>query len=142
MSMALQRLRRDLETVRRDNLSDFTVIQNSDNPYLLHCTINTHPDSSYCGKRFAVEMRIPSLYPIQCPDVRFVDYVSHPCVDAGGALLLHWDWSPAYTVGSMLLAICSYFNDHDLTKGRQVTRAETYKEELLAYVFSRMRLIS
>jgi len=137
MSSALRRLGKDLATVTRDKLSDFTVLQNVENPFLLHCTIKPHRDSTYGGKEFMLEMIIPLNYPLMCPSVRFIGHVNHPCVGQNGQLLLLWDWSPAYTVGTMLLAICSYFNDHDLTKGRQIERVETYKEELIAYICRR-----
>jgi len=137
MTLAQRRLQKDLVTVTRDKLPDFTVLQNNDNPYLLHCTIKPHRDSTYGGTEFMLEMLIPANYPLQCPTLRFIGRVNHPCVAENGELLLVWDWTPAYTVSGILLAICSYFNDHDLTKGRQIERVETYKEELIAYVWRR-----
>jgi len=137
MTMALRRLQKDLDIVFRDKLSDFSVLQNAENPYILHCTICPHNDSTHGGKQYTIVMIIPPTYPMQCPLIRFEGRVNHQCVDTGGELLLQWDWSPAYTISTMLLAICSYFNDHDLTKGRQIERATTYKEELVAYVWGR-----
>ncbi|KAG0254860.1 hypothetical protein DFQ27_006591 [Actinomortierella ambigua] len=68
-------------------------------------------DSAYENGRFLLDIVIPSTYPIQPPQVKFVTRICHPnvhfktgeiCLD-----ILKSEWTPSWNLESVLVAISS-----------------------------------
>jgi ubiquitin-conjugating enzyme E2 D/E len=71
-------------------------------------------DCPYHGGVFRLEIHFPSDYPFKPPKVIFLTKIYHPNVSANGAIcldILKDNWSPALTVGKVLLSICSLLTD-------------------------------
>jgi ubiquitin-protein ligase len=132
---AASRLRKDLAAFVSDPSPYFSVQADDTNLFKLSCTIMPHRDSSFGRKVFNLEMIIDRHYPITAPEIRFLERVKHDCIGSDGRIDLRKDWSPAFTIHSLLLVLCAMFNDYDETKARQVERVGLIKLELLERVW-------
>lgn len=133
---AIQRLRKDLAAFVSDPSPYFSAKADETNLFKLSCTIAPHRDSSFGRKVFNLEMIIDRNYPITAPEIRFLERVKHDCIGSDGRIDLRKDWSPAFTIHSLLLSLCAMFNDHDVTKGRQINRTGLIKLELIERVWA------
>lgn len=109
------RLRRELEDLKHDAYTFCTAGPQSDDDLTTWTATITGPaDSPYEGGIFALTIRFPSDYPFCPPKVMFVTPIYHPNISSGGAIcldVLKDQWSPALTVGKILLSICSLLTD-------------------------------
>lgn len=76
-----------------------------DNMQLWHCVVDGPADTPYAGGKFAVDMRVPSDYPLNPPTATFKTRIFHPnvhfktgevCMD-----ILKTAWTPAWTLLSV-----------------------------------------
>jgi len=81
---------------------------------LWHGAICGPADSVYEGAIFSVEVSIPSDFPLAPPRLKFTNFVPmHPNISADSVCLslFNHDWSPAYTLFSMMVAVRSLLTD-------------------------------
>ena len=79
-----------------------------------HATILGPEDSPYQGGIFRLKIDFPSDYPFKPPRVKFITKIYHCNINSNGGIcldILKEQWSPALTVGKVLLSICSLMND-------------------------------
>lgn len=133
---AIQRLRKDLVAVVSDHSPYFSAKPLEDNLFHWTGSIVAHPDSSHKGKAFKVELIVGNNYPMEPPQIRFLDRLKHQCIGDDGRIDIRKDWSPAFTIHTILLSLSAMLNDHDVTKARQIMRAGLIKLELIERVWA------
>jgi ubiquitin-conjugating enzyme E2 D/E len=73
------------------------------------------PETPYEGGMFHLEINFPNDYPFKPPHCRFVTKIYHPNINSEGGIcvdiLKATSWSPALTVGKVLLSISSLMAD-------------------------------
>merc|ERR1712176_242422 len=84
------------------------ITQNPANPRHFFIKLQGPSDTPYSGGEFELEMFLGKEYPMHPPSVRFLTPVFHPNVDNLGRIcldILAHKWSPALTIGSVLLSL-------------------------------------
>jgi len=77
-------------------------------------TIQNLDDPRHRGKKYRLLIEVPGNYPFVAPRVRFLDHVKCENVYYDGEIcldILNDQWSPAYTLWSLLEAIVSVLTD-------------------------------
>jgi len=86
----------------------------ANNFFLWKACIFGPPDTPWEGGVFGLRLEFPKDYPLKPPKVRFTSQMFHPNVYKDGALcldIIQDQWSPAYTVGTILTSIQSLLTD-------------------------------
>lgn len=84
------------------------------NVYKWGGTIIGPEGSPYAGGLFLLEIEFPVDYPFKPPRVLFTTKVFHPNINAQGGIcldILKDQWSPALSIGKVLLSISSLLTD-------------------------------
>jgi ubiquitin-conjugating enzyme E2 D/E len=71
-------------------------------------------DTPYVGGLFKLEIHFPTDYPFKPPKVLFKTKIYHPNISPSGNIcldILKNQWSPALTIGKVLLSISSLLSD-------------------------------
>ena len=96
-------------------------------------TIQNLDDPRHRGKTYRLSIEVPGNYPFVAPRVRFIDRVQCENVFYDGEIcldILNDQWSPAYTLWSLLEAISSVLTDKPVSglvnKVRTVSETEEY----------------
>lgn len=73
------------------------------------------PETPYEGGSFELEINFPTDYPFKPPHCRFLTKIYHPNINSEGGIcvdiLKTTSWSPALTIGKVLLSISSLMAD-------------------------------
>jgi len=107
----VKRLMNELQSYNNDPNEALDQLGPVSDNELMHWTavMNGVPGTAYEGGRWALDIEIPSNYPLQPPTVVFVTPICHPnvhfrtgeiCLD-----LLKTAWTPAYTISTTLSAV-------------------------------------
>ena len=106
--MALKRLQKDIEDMRRDPPPKCSAQPLSDNLFRWEATIEGVSGTPYEGGIFKLAINFPPNYPMSPPFVRFTTRIYHPNINSLGFICLDTlkkNWSPAMTVTQVLLSI-------------------------------------
>ena len=71
-------------------------------------------ESTYEGGVFYLRIDFPSDYPFKPPKIVFLTRIYHCNINSAGGIcldILKEQWSPALTIGKVLLSICSLMDD-------------------------------
>jgi len=113
--MSARRILKEISDLRKDAPENCSAGPRDDGDvYTWDAMIVGPSDSPYAGGIFNMEIHFPSDYPFKPPKVVFKTKIYHPNVSAHGAIcldILKDQWSPALTVGKVLLSICSLLTD-------------------------------
>jgi ubiquitin-protein ligase len=108
--------RRILKELRNKDWESCNLIKLSpqENPMIWDASIISPIDSPYKGKKFNLEIVVGYNYPFKPPSVRFISPIVHSSVSSDGEIcidILNKEWSPAYTLTSVVLSILSILSD-------------------------------
>ena len=130
--MAARRIAKEISDLRKDAPDNCSAGPVGDNIYKWDAMIMGPEDSPYHGGMFKLEIHFPTDYPFKPPKVLFVTKIYHPNVSTNGAIcldILKDQWSPALTVGKVLLSICSLLTDANPKDPLMPDIAEQYERD-------------
>jgi ubiquitin-conjugating enzyme E2 D/E len=105
---------KEINDLKKDAPDNCSAGQRGDDVYTWDAVILGPTDCPYQGGMFKLEIHFPSDYPFKPPKVIFLTKIYHPNVSTSGAIcldILKDQWSPALTIGKVLLSICSLLTD-------------------------------
>jgi len=114
--MSKARIEKEINNLIKDPPSNCSAGPiNSDNLYHWVGFIIGPDDTPYAGGCFKLNISFPENYPFKPPKINFTTKIYHPNIhkNGGGICLdiLNSKWSPALTIGKVLLSICSLLNE-------------------------------
>lgn len=112
--MAARRILKEIQDLKKDAPDNCSAGPKDNDVYKWDAVIMGPTDSPYQGGIFKLEIHFPTDYPFKPPKVIFTTKIYHPNVGVTGNIcldILKDNWSPALTVGKVLLSICSLLTD-------------------------------
>lgn len=114
-SMSAKRIARELNEMRTNDTGNCSAGPvNEDNLYKWAGSIIGPDGSPYAGGVFWLEIDFPVDYPFKPPRVVFTTKIFHPNINTQGGIcldILKDQWSPALSIGKVLLSISSLLTD-------------------------------
>jgi len=107
-----------------------------DNMLVWGASIFGPEDTSWEGGVFGLRLTFTEQYPDKPPRVRFTSEMFHPNIYPDGTLcmdLIQDNWSPVYTVASILMAIRSLLTDPNVASPANPEAAKMYQDDTKAY---------
>ncbi|KAI7903789.1 ubiquitin-conjugating enzyme E2 W [Cokeromyces recurvatus] len=110
-SIYTKRLTKELKDLNK-NPPEGVIIEEADNLKSWRLCLIGAAGTIYEGEKFKLEFRFPPQYPLEAPEVIFIQpYVPvHPQIYSNGHIclnILYKDWSPVQTVAHVCLSIIS-----------------------------------
>eukprot|EP01062_Namystynia_karyoxenos_P026015 TRINITY_DN2034_c0_g5_i1.p1 TRINITY_DN2034_c0_g5~~TRINITY_DN2034_c0_g5_i1.p1 ORF type:complete len:150 (+),score=60.59 TRINITY_DN2034_c0_g5_i1:93-542(+) len=113
--MALKRIKKEYLDLQKDPLANTSAgPSREDDPFWWQASIVGPTDSPYSGGLFHLRIHFPADYPFKPPRLQFTTKIYHPNINSNGGIcldILKDQWSPALTIGKVLLSICSLLTD-------------------------------
>ncbi|XP_077489462.1 ubiquitin-conjugating enzyme E2-17 kDa-like [Amblyomma americanum] len=136
--MALERLKKELREMSVDPPDNCSAgLVDHSNLFAWQATITGAEDSPYEGGVFKLSINFPKEYPFLPPRVRFLTKIFHPNIssDSGAICLdvLDAHWSPALSVGKLLLSISCLMCDPNPDDALVPLAAALYKDDRPAF---------
>jgi ubiquitin-conjugating enzyme E2 D/E len=113
-TMSARRINKEISDLRKDAPENCSAGPRGEDMFLWDAVIMGPADSPYQGGVFNLEIRFPADYPFKPPKLVFVTRIYHPNISTHGAIcldILKDQWSPALTIGKVLLSVCSLLCD-------------------------------
>jgi ubiquitin-conjugating enzyme E2 D/E len=135
--MAQRRIDKELASLQRDSLTNVSAGPAGDSdPFHWTATITGPEGSPYQGGIFFLNIQFPTDYPFKPPRLSFTTRIYHPNINANGAIcldILKNQWSPALTIGKVLLSISSLLTDANPDDPLMPDIAHLYKTDRVRY---------
>ncbi len=113
--MSSKRITRELNELQKDPPSNCSAGPANENDIFdWKATIIGPEGSPYAGGLFHLVIQFPPDYPFKPPKVQFVTKIFHPNINSNGGIcldILKDQWSPALSIGKVLLSISSLLTD-------------------------------
>lgn len=132
----LRRIARQLADIASSQPLWFNATLIGDNMSELLGSFVGPPDTPYDEGVFWVYMQIPRDHPFKPPKCNFLTKVYHPNIDSQGKIcldILEDRWSPAHTISSVLISICSILDDPCVEDALVSEIAEQYVKDRATY---------
>jgi len=134
---ALNRLMSDLKEMQASPPEGCSAAPLTDsNLFLWNASIIGPDDSPWEGGIYSLRLQFPESYPSKPPRVRFTCEMWHPNVYSDGTLCLDIvqdNWSPIYTVASILTSIQSLLTDPNPASPANPEAAKMFTENPKEY---------
>lgn len=134
--MAQRRIQKELNDIQKDPPAGCSAGPVGDDMFNWEGVIFAPSDSPYAGGVFKLSIRFPTEYPFKQPHVQFLTKIYHPNINSAGGIcldILKQQWSPALTVGKVLLSILSLLTDPNPDDPLVPEIATLYKMNRAAY---------
>lgn len=113
--MATKRILRELQDLEKDPPSNCSAgPTDTTSVFRWKGHIVGPEDSPYAGGLFSLDIEFPTDYPFRPPRVVFATKVYHPNINGQGGIcldILKDQWTPALSIGKVLLSISSLLTD-------------------------------
>ena len=112
--MSSKRIMTELKDLRKDPPANCSAGPEGDDIFKWEGVIIGPSDSPFAGGVYNLRIQFPVDYPFKCPNVTFITKIYHPNISSSGVIcldILKTQWSPALTIGKVLLSICSLLTD-------------------------------
>lgn len=134
--MAARRINKELEDLKKDPIAECSAGPKGDDLFTWEGVIFGPIDSPYAGGVFKLLIRFPTEYPFKQPHIQFTTKIYHPNINSSGGIcldILKNQWSPALTIGKVLLSIHSLLTDPNPNDPLVPEIANLYKTNREAY---------
>ena len=134
--MSLRRIQKELTDLRIDPPTNCSAGPIGDDMFRWEGVIMGPADSPYAGGVFKLNIQFPVDYPFKSPHLQFTTKIYHPNINAAGLIcldILKGQWSPALTIGKVLLSITSLLTDPNPNDPLMPEIATLYKTDKAAY---------
>jgi ubiquitin-conjugating enzyme E2 D/E len=134
--MTSKRIAAELKDLRKDPPANCSAGPEGEDIYKWKGVIMGPSDSPFAGGVFHLNIHFPTDYPFKCPNVTFTTKIYHPNISNSGVIcldILKTNWSPALTIGKVLLSICSLLTDPNPDDPFVPEAARLYKENRVEY---------
>ncbi|KAG8188947.1 hypothetical protein JTE90_016614 [Oedothorax gibbosus] len=124
-----KRLRSELLQMQTNPPPLCSACLKNDDLYEWKAAIEGPPESPYEGGKFVLDLKFTPQYPFSPPKVKFVTKIYHCNISNRGEIcvdLLDVNWTPAMTVSSLMLSICSLLTDANPNSPLNHTAAQLY----------------
>lgn len=116
MASWARRIEREILEMEREPPAGCTAgPESSENIRKWKAVIVGPPETPYEGGVFTLEINFPIDYPFKPPHCKFITKIYHPNINGEGGIcvdiLKPTSWSPALTIGKVLLSISSLMAD-------------------------------
>lgn len=135
-SMALRRIQKELHDITKDPPAGCSAGPVGEDLFHWEGVLFGPTESPFAGCVFKLSIRFPSDYPFKQPHVEFLTKIYHPNISSSGAIcldILKTQWSPALTIGKVLLSILSLLTDANPADPLVPAIAAQYKENRVEY---------
>ena len=112
--MSLKRIAKEHMDLQKDPPANCSAGPTGEDMYKWQATIVGPSDSPYQNGLFMLNIIFPVDYPFKPPKVCFITKIYHPNINSNGGIcldILKDQWSPALTIGKVLLSISSLLCD-------------------------------
>lgn len=116
--MSSKRILTELKDLRKDPPTNCSAGPAGDDIFKWEGVIMGPSDSPFAGGVYNLRIQFPVDYPFKCPNITFTTKIYHPNISSSGVIcldILKSQWSPALTIGKVLLSICSLLTDPNPT---------------------------
>ncbi|PIK47248.1 putative ubiquitin-conjugating enzyme E2 E1 [Apostichopus japonicus] len=114
LQTSAKRIQKELAEITLDPPPNCSASPKADNIYEWVSTIKGPRGSVYEGGVFFLDIQFSPEYPFKPPRVTFKTRIYHCNINSQGTIcldILKDNWSPALTIGKVLLSICSLLSD-------------------------------
>jgi ubiquitin-conjugating enzyme E2 D/E len=110
----LNRLTKELADLKKNSIPNVSAGPVKDDLFEWSAVILGPEKTPYEGGIFYLDIHVPLNYPFKPPLINFKTKIYHPNINGAGNIcldILKSQWSPALTIGKILLSICSLLSD-------------------------------
>lgn len=135
--MSTHRLLKELKQLQKEPIANCSAGPIGNNIDKWQATIFGPEDSPFSGGVFYLDISFPSDYPFCAPKISFKTKIYHPNVNSNGTIcldILKNEWTPALTIGKVLLSICSLLTDPNPNDPLEPDVARMYKTNYQEYL--------
>ncbi|XP_053393372.1 ubiquitin-conjugating enzyme E2-17 kDa-like [Mercenaria mercenaria] len=135
--MAQKRLKKECKDINIDPPPGCSAGPDDDNLFRWSASLTGPEGSPYQGGVFFLKMMFPTDYPFKPPKVVFDTKIYHPNINNHGNIcldILRSQWSPALTVGKVLLSILALLSEPNPDDPLVPEIAKLYKTDKKKYL--------